>query len=600
MLASIGVLLISYEHQYRGRFYPGVVIAGEHVGGKAYGDVRALFEQRAKVLTDNGLHFIFENGKMQQAVKVPVFTAGLTPDNLVAYFSLGNWATTIRQAYNFGRSGPLRHRVAEQIRALFFAKSFSMSGAANKEAMQSLLGRELKRFFTAAAPAQFTWDEFAMVIAPEKNGERVSDEDIFDAVNRHLAMFDAGVIRLEVKTEAPNVTAAKLQPFLKLANDVARSTRLAFYYRDARWRVSGRTLASWLTLKNDREIGVDTMKLKNFLAKTVVPVINDPPRNSRFEMREGKLIEITPGKSGNVVDVEATVARVEKIVYAVQKSYATNNDLFLALVSAKAQINPAVQIGTIEIPIETVEANPQITKATIDNYGIRDLVGSAKTSFKGSSADRRHNIAVGVAKLNGMLIAPGETFSAVAGIGTTTEEEGFVKEFVIKDNKSIKELGGGLCQVATTLFRLALNAGLPVTERTNHRYVVSYYGPGLDATIYGPTPDLKFVNDTDGYLLLQGRVEGDEAQFELYGQRDGRLAYVSDPVLTNELPAPDVGYVAAPDLPVGEVRCSETPHKGITADVTYTVRYAYGEIKEQQFHSEYQPWRRVCLVGLNI
>ena len=122
---------------------------------------------------------------------------------------------------------------------------------------------------------------------------------------------------------------------------------------------------------------------------------------------------------------------------------------------------------------------PGLPRRRADEHAIKDLVGTARTNFTGSSADRRHNIENGIGKLTGILIAPGEEFSAVAAIGTTSVEEGFVAEYVIKDDKSIKELGGGLCQVATTLFRAVLNTGLPVTERTNHSYVVSYYGPGL-------------------------------------------------------------------------------------------------------------------------
>ena len=85
--------------------------------------------------------------------------------------------------------------------------------------------------------------------------------------------------------------------------------------------------------------------------------------------------------------------------------------------------------------------------------------------------------------------------------------------------------------------------------------------------------------------------------FELYGRYDGRQAEVSEPVLTNEIPAPETAYLLAPDLPLGEIKCSETPRKGITADVSYFVRYASGEIKEQKFHSEYQPWQKICLLG---
>ena len=183
-------------------------------------------------------------------------------------------------------------------------------------------------------------------------------------------------------------------------------------------------------------------------------------------------------------------------------------------------------------------------------------------------------------------------------IGEVNEEGGFVKEYVIKEDRSVKELGGGLCQIATTLFRLALDSGLPITERVNHRYVVGYYGPCLDATIYGPKPDLRFVNDTGNYILLQGRVEGDQVIFEFYGQKDDRKVEISEPVLSDELPAPDTRYITTADLKLGEFQCGEYPRKGITADVTYKVSYLDGRINEQNFHSVYQPWSKVCLIGI--
>lgn len=599
-LAVMGLLGAAYELNYRGKFYPGVAIGGAHIGGMPFGEVMAQLGERAEVLTTNGLTLALRGSKGTREVKVPAFAVGLTPDNLVTYFSLGAWEETVLRAYAFGRSGAPWMRAAEQLAAVLRFKNFASTDSVNTEAVQSLLARELKNFFMKAIPAQFVWDGYSVTVTPEKSGEKLSDEEIIRTIQLRLASFDGGHVYARAVADTPAVTAEKLKPFLKLANDVARSTRISFRYGTGRWIVNGRTLASWLTLKSAREIGIDRGKLEQFLSKTVAPLIDDPPRNSRFEMRAGVLVETVPGKPGNVVDVARTVERVEQIVYAVQKAYAANNNLFLALVSAGAQTRTPIQTGTIEIPIEIIRADPQITKAAVDALGIKEQVGFAKTSFKGSSADRRHNIEVGVAKLNGILIAPGEEFSAVAALGTTTEAEGFVKEFVIKENRSVKELGGGLCQIATTLFRMALNAGLPITERVNHRYVVSYYGPGLDATVYGPKPDLRFVNDTGNYLLLQGKVEGDEVFLELYGLRDGRTVMISVPELTDELPAPEAAYLPAPELPVGEIQCSETPRSGITADVTYTVRYADGLVNEQRFHSVYQPWQKICLVGLKL
>ena len=325
------------------------------------------------------------------------------------------------------------------------------------------------------------------------------------------------------------------------------------------------------------------------MSETVSSVINDAPESSRFKIYADVLTELTPGHAGTVVDVVATAQKATDAIAGLQ--------ILTTLSPSNTDATHKEGATPIDITIEITREEPKVTNETIGQYNIRDLVGFSKTSFRGSSADRIKNIKVGAEKLNGRLIAPGEEFSAVDAIGYVTEEAGYVKEFVIKDNKSVKELGGGLCQIATTLFRLALNAGLPITERVSHRYVVGYYGPGLDATIYGPHPDLRFVNDTGHYLLLQSRVSGTDLIFELYGKNDGREVRISEPILSNRIPAPSTKYVSTTDLPLYAEKCSETPRGGVTADVTYRVALPNGGIREQIFNSVYQPWQKVCLVG---
>lgn len=241
------------------------------------------------------------------------------------------------------------------------------------------------------------------------------------------------------------------------------------------------------------------------------------------------------------------------------------------------------------------------SKINLDNlveYDLAEMFGTASTSFKGSSADRIKNITVGAAKVNGTIIAPGEEFSLVEAIGYVSEEEGYAQEFVIRDGQSIKEFGGGLCQLATTMFRAALDAGLPITERKNHSYVVGYYGPGLDATIYGPHPDLKFVNDSKNYLIIAGRVENDRLVFEIYGQKDGRVVNISEPEITDQINPPVAKFVPTYELPPGDTHCVEHGRKGLTAKVNYTVTYSSGEVKEKVFTSVYVPWQEVCYLGM--
>lgn len=597
LIFGLGISYLVYDTKYGDKFYPGIYIGGESVGGRTEEEVLSYFGDKSAVLQEEGITLKFEGANGVREVQVPMFADGLTPDVSVEYFSFARFRDIISEAYSIGHTGSTLSRLKEQLSTIFWKKEFDSLALVRSEAIQSLLERELDDFFVPPKPAEFFIDGSEILISTEKDGEFIDSERVLETIQGRLASLDPEPIDFKVQTTSPLQTAEKLEPYLSLANEFANKTTLAFNYKGRKWKVSGQKFATWLTIKDGDRLGVDSKKLDAFLTRTVAPLINDPAQNSRFEVRGGQFVEILKGKPGNVVDVKKTAEKVERIIPSVDESFKATGNLFMALSEAGEAQGLKVQAGTVDIPVEITRSDPRVTAETIEQYNIKDLVGYAKTSFKGSGPDRIHNIKKGVEKLTGILLAPGETFSAVKGLGFVTEEEGFRKEYVIKDNKSIKELGGGLCQIATTLFRLALDTGLPITARTPHRYVVKYYGPGLDATVYRPDPDLRFVNDTPNYILLQGEVRGTDLIFEFYGQKDGRSVHISEPIISDEKEPPPVKYIDAPEIPKGITECSETPRKGMTAEVTYTVTHADGSVHKQDFKSVYQPWNKICLVG---
>ena len=184
-------------------------------------------------------------------------------------------------------------------------------------------------------------------------------------------------------------------------------------------------------------------------------------------------------------------------------------------------------------------------------------------------------------------------------LGPIDGEHGWLPELVIKGNRTLPEFGGGLCQIGTTAFRAAMNTGLLITERRNHSYRVRYYEPaGTDATIYDPSPDFKFKNDTPHAILITTELQGDIVVFSFWGTEDGREAVVGKSVITNITAPPPKKLIETTDLPVGQTKCTETAHAGATAKVDYTVNYGNGETKTITFTSVYRPWQAVCLVGV--
>ncbi len=589
---------IFFESTYSDKFYPGESIAGVSVGGKTVASVISYFDARAQVLSGTGITLTLSNNGTSTNVTLPMFAQGLSSDNSFEYFSLGNWKKTIQQSYGAGRTGSLWQRLSEQVALLSIGKNIKLPYFLYEGAVNSFLSYEMANFLDKSKPAQFALNKKGKIyIVPEKIGNDIYIEEVISLLKKKLASYDVSPLVLETKKDIPLATEEKLNEYLPLAQELSQKTNVVFHYKDYSWKVSGAKFVTWLTIKKDNNLGLDSDKLTTFLSKTVALVINDPPENSRFEMRDGKLAEIFIGHSGSVVDIMKTAQRAEEIIPRVQALFKADNNFATVLDTVSNQAYPDIKAGNIDIPIDVNQEQPAVTADTITKYHITDLVGSSTTSFLGSSKDRAHNIALGTSQFNGTLIAPGQEFSALNAIGLVTEDRGYVKEYVIKDNKSIKELGGGLCQVGTTLFRLGLDAGLPITERVPHRYVVKYYGPGLDATIYAPHPDVRWINDTGNYLLLQGRTEGTNLILELYGTKDGRQVSISDPVITDKIPPPPIRYVYTPDLAAGVQQCSETPHTGMTADVTYRVQYPSGKVNEQDFMSIYSPWGTVCLVG---
>ncbi len=309
--------------------------------------------------------------------------------------------------------------------------------------------------------------------------------------------------------------------------------------------------------------------------------INQPPRDALFQFERGRVKVFRPSVPG--WQLETAPSR-------------------LALIAA---LNRLLQTNLAQIQAELVvkKITPKITTANSNRLGISELVASGESYFYGSSANRIYNLSLASQKLNGLLIAPGEVFSLNHALGEISAASGFKSAYVIQNGRTVLGDGGGVCQVATTLFRAALRAGLPILERHAHAYRVHYYEEkaplGLDATIFAPSVDLKFRNDYTHYLLLTTEV--DRPHFHLvyrfYGRRDGRRVVLSAPKTWDWRPAPPPRYVDDPGLPPGRLKQIDWAAAGIKVAVEWQV-WRDGQILHQQtFYSDYQPWQAIYLRG---
>jgi len=342
------------------------------------------------------------------------------------------------------------------------------------------------------------------------------------------------------------------------------------------WKIKTSRLVTWASVQkiNDNlELYFDQEKIKEYLATTIAPEVNQEVILPRFEIKNGRVTSWQTGKNGRELDLDSSA-----------------NEITKTLLEEKNETT----LITKEVTAENLTAD--------NNLQIKEKIGTGYSNFTGSSVSRRHNISTGAATLHGLLIKPGEEFSLIKTLGDVSAETGYLPELVIKGDKTVPEFGGGLCQVGTTIFRTALASGLPITMRQNHSYRVSYYEPaGTDATIYIPQPDLRFINDTGNYVLIQARIDKNNLYFDFWGTKDGRVATTTAPVIYNIVKPEATKIIESDSLKPGEKKCTESSHNGADAYFDYTVTYPEEStttpVHERRFKSHYIPWRAVCLIG---
>lgn len=272
----------------------------------------------------------------------------------------------------------------------------------------------------------------------------------------------------------------------------------------------------------------------------------------------------------------------------------------LDLVEAEFRIKQALLTSDqklVALPVSVVKPQNKLS----NEMGIKELIGRGTSNFAGSIPNRIFNVSHGSSKINGIIIGPNETFSFNNTVGDITAATGFKQAYVIKSGRTVLDDGGGICQVSTTLYRAVLNSGLPVVARTPHAYRVGYYEqgfpPGLDATVYYPSVDFQFKNDTGHHILIQTTVSGLNLTVDLYGTDDGRITSLSTPkILSQTPPLPEVRQ-DDPTLPKGTIKQVDWSAWGAKVVFTRTVLKNGQKLINETVNSSYRPWQAVYLVG---
>ncbi|MCB9148050.1 MAG: VanW family protein [Caldilineaceae bacterium] len=561
LLLTLVVSVAFWQFWYANRIFGGVSVAGIPVGGMTRSNALRLLNRELQPYPLPPVALSYGNEQWPLLLNDASRPAALNANvDLVS---------AVNAAYLMGRDGPLRTRIGEQLGLLLVGGEITPHVAFEPGQLRQAVAQIAAQI---RHPAQ-AGSQVGNVIIEARSGVDVDVEQTLDALLLAL--------QHEVTPNKPLVVPVAARPILPPETVVQPSTA----------EVSQPTLSPLRLVdpKFGLEMAIDPSEL-NGLLFSQQPLSVDPDRVYNFVQQWAAQI-----------DVSARDARLQfnPDTGTVNILQTSQSGRVLNIEKSASAIQNALETGRAQAELVIDDVAPAVDMNNIPNMGIRELVASGSTYFAGSSAARVRNIEVAASKLEGVVIPPGKVFSFNQNVQDVSAANGFEDSLIIWGDQTAVGVGGGVCQVSTTVFRAAYNGGMPIVERYNHGYVVSWYGaPGLDATIYTPTVDFKFRNDTDAYLLIDPVVDAINGVITMnfYGTSPNRQVTIDEPVQTDIIQPEPPKYTIDETLAAGQRKQVEWQAQGMTVEVTRTI-VENGETRTDTLKSKYRPWQAVFLVG---
>jgi vancomycin resistance protein YoaR len=552
VVLAIGVAIVYAGSP--GTLARGVEIDGVAVGGLSSAEARHALASRSQASLKTPVRFVAAG----RTFELKASDVGLRPD----------WAAAVAAARRAGDGfGPVRG--FRRLKLRLFGDNVAARATYDQAALRSTLARIAKAVDRPHQEAAVVLHGLRPAIVPARAGRVLDPDQAQQAIVTALASLTRGrTVSLPLKIDEPRVTGPMLAPALARARAaVSAPVVLAVgptRYRLPRWRIAEllKLPAAGATKLSIAGPGADAY------FKRLQKVVNTPARDAQFVVISNG-ITIRPSVDARVVDVPKTA------------------DALLA--AALRRVNRTATIAVATQPAKRTTADAQA-------MGITGIVSSYTTVY-GGVPNRIHNVEVVSHLVDNTLIAPGKEFSFNGTTGDRNAAKGLLVAPVIINGELKTGLGGGTCQVSTTVFNAAYEAGLPITARTNHALYISHYPQGRDATVNYPDTDLKFVNDTDHWLLLRTFVSSNSLTVNLYGTPQNRkVESVVAPLRTTG--AVPTQIVKDPKLPKGQKVVEQSGSPPLATSVTRRVYDADGKLLyENTWYSSYVGEKQIVRVG---
>jgi vancomycin resistance protein YoaR len=569
---------VSFNVVYAGRIYPGISVSGVDLSGLSPADASARLSERLS-FPQNG-KIVFQDGGKVWIVK---------PSGVGLFLDAENSALA---AYSLGRSGWPWTRLSNQFDAWYSRVDLPPVLVYDQRMAQQYLAKLADELDRPTVEASLNVNGVDVTVTPGQVGRSLDIPVTLASLETQLHSMSDGIIPLKVVETPPAIMDASQQA--EIARKIL-SAPLNLTLTDAQpgdpgpFTFQPAKLAEMLAIEKVQtsqgaryQVGLNTEKLRPFL-DDLASKVGRSPEDARFTFNDDtrQLDLVEHAINGRTLDVEASLQ----------------------------SINQKLGQGEHNIGLVVKLTPPAVgDDATAQKLGIKELVSSQTTYFYGSSAERIHNIKVASGRFHGLLIPPGAVFSMAQYMGDVSLDTGYAEALIIVGNRTIKGVGGGVCQVSTTLFRTVFFGGYPVLERYPHAYRVGYYEQtasgadnvnmaGMDATVFVPVVDFKFKNDSPYWLLMETYSTKTSLTWKFYSTSDGRKVDWNTSGVQNIVDPPAPLYQENPDLAKGKIRQVDWAAQGADVTVTRTVTRDGQVITADEFTTHYLPWQAVFEYG---
>jgi len=571
-------LLISYHTSYTNRIYPGIRVGWVDLSGLSV-------EEATQTLTSE---YNYPEGG-QILLRDNENTWVFSPSQ--AGLFLGP-EYNARAAYEVGRTGSAFTRISDQFAAWYRGTNLSINMLFDERIAEHFLKEIAAQIDSPTVEASLSVDGTDVIVNPGKVGRRMIVATTLSLVETQVELLLDGEIEIVVEESAPIILDASEQAEIA---EMILSEPMILRLPDASegdpgpWTFEREELARMLVIERVETdegetylVDLSSQLLRSFL-ESIAPNLYIEQENAKFMFNDDthELELIQASVTGQTLDITTSLKIIQESMAA----------------------------GEHEITLDIEYSLPAVTsESTAESLGITELVSSHTSYFYGSSSSRKQNIAAASSRFYGVLVGPGEIFSMAAVLGDISLDTGYAEAWIIFGDRTIKGVGGGVCQVSTTLFRTVFFGGYPIIERHPHAYRVYYYEQtygggnnsewaGLDATVYVPLVDFKFKNDSENWLLMETYIGDNYLNWKFYSTSDGRTVEWETSGLKDIQDPPDPLYQENDALAKGEIKQVDWAVKG--ADVTVT-RYVIRNdeiIDSDLFTTHYIPWRAICEYG---